>query len=122
LHRTDTVALLSQKGGVGKTTSTVNIGAGFALLGERVLLIDLDPQAHLTRALGIADHEIEGTVYDLLRDLAPIGETLMWRRLGARVRFSDRDEEVGVQVVPSNLRLAGAETRSRPCTASSIVF
>jgi chromosome partitioning protein len=110
VNGTDTVALLSQKGGVGKTTSTVNIGAGFAILGERVLLVDLDPQAHLTRALGITDSEIDGTVYDLLRDLAPIGETLVWRRLGARVRFSNRDTEVSVQVIPSNLRLAAAET------------
>ncbi len=110
MHRTDTVALLSQKGGVGKTTSTVNIGAGFAILGERVLLIDLDPQAHLTRALGIAEHEVDGTVYDLLQGLAPIGETLVWRRLGARVSFPDRDTEIGVQIVPSNLRLAGAES------------
>ncbi|MEJ2720985.1 MAG: ParA family protein [bacterium] len=110
MYRTDTVALLSQKGGVGKTTSTVNIGAGFAILGERVLLIDLDPQAHLTRALGIADHEIDGTVYDVLQGVAPVGEALLWRRLGARVLFADRGTEIGVQVIPSNLRLAGAES------------
>ncbi|UCH84158.1 MAG: ParA family protein [Candidatus Latescibacterota bacterium] len=110
MRRADTVALLSQKGGVGKTTSAVNIGAGLAILGERVLLVDLDPQAHLTRALGITETEIDGTVYDVLRELAPLGEALVWRRLGARVQFADRDSELGVQVIPSNLRLAGAET------------
>lgn len=46
------IALVNQKGGVGKTTSTINIGAGLALKGKRVLLIDLDPQASLTMSLG----------------------------------------------------------------------
>jgi len=96
VRKADTVAFLSQKGGVGKTTSTVNIGAGLAILGERVLLVDLDPQAHLTRALGIKESEIDGTVYDVLRELAPVGETLVWRRLGARVQFADRDTELEI--------------------------
>ena len=62
------IAMLNQKGGVGKTTSTVNLGAALAEAGKRVCLIDLDPQAHLTFHLGINPAQIERTVYDLLID------------------------------------------------------
>lgn len=67
-HSPRIIALLNQKGGVGKTTSTVNLGAALALDGLRVCMIDLDPQAHLTLHLGIEDSEIKNTVYDLLID------------------------------------------------------
>jgi chromosome partitioning protein len=60
--------MLNQKGGVGKTTSTVNLGAAIARAGKRVCLIDLDPQAHLTLHLGIAPERVTRTVYDLLLD------------------------------------------------------
>src|SRR5688572_25472075 len=60
--------MLNQKGGVGKTTSSVNLGAAIAEAGQRVCLIDLDPQAHLTLHLGIDPSQIERTVYDLLVD------------------------------------------------------
>lgn len=66
------VSLLNHKGGVGKTTSTVNIGAAIVELGKKVLLIDLDPQANLTISLGIPRQKI--TIYEALRgegDLAP---------------------------------------------------
>lgn len=62
------IALINQKGGVGKTTTAVNLGAAIAQSGKRVCLIDLDPQAHLTLHLGIEDERIERTVYDLLVD------------------------------------------------------
>ena len=62
------VAMLNQKGGVGKTTSSVNLGAAIAEAGQRVCMIDLDPQAHLTLHLGIDPNQIERTVYDLLVD------------------------------------------------------
>lgn len=107
--KTETVALLSQKGGVGKTTSAVNIGAGLAILGERVLLIDLDPQAHLTHAFRIPSHEVCGTVYDILRGQASVWHAAIRRRMRAKVRFSDRETELSVAVIPSNLNLAGAE-------------
>ena len=61
-----TISLLNQKGGVGKTTTTANLGAALAAAGRRVLLIDLDPQAHLTLHLGIEADQINQTVYDLL--------------------------------------------------------
>ena len=62
------ITMLNQKGGVGKTTSTANIGAALANAGKRVCLIDLDPQGHLTLHLGIDAEAIERTVYDLLID------------------------------------------------------
>ena len=62
------VAMLNQKGGVGKTTSAVNLGAALAESGQRVCLIDLDPQAHLTLHLGIEADRDRPTVYDLLID------------------------------------------------------
>jgi len=62
------VAFLNQKGGVGKTTSTVNLGAALAREGLRVCLIDLDPQGHLTLHLGIDPERITRTVYDLMTD------------------------------------------------------
>ena len=60
--------MLNQKGGVGKTTSTVNLGAALAEAGQRVCLIDLDPQAHLTFHLGIEPESVELSMYDLLTD------------------------------------------------------
>jgi chromosome partitioning protein len=76
---TKIIAISNHKGGVGKTTSTVNIGAGVALRGKKVLLIDLDPQANLTQCLGISDPE--KTIYGALRgeyDLPtfPVNENL----------------------------------------------
>lgn len=60
------IALVNQKGGVGKTTSTINIGAGLALKGKRVLLIDLDPQASLTMSLGQDASQSDRTAYEVL--------------------------------------------------------
>ncbi|UCG51067.1 MAG: ParA family protein [Candidatus Latescibacterota bacterium] len=109
MRKTETVAFLSQKGGVGKTTSVVNIGAGLAILGERVLLIDFDPQAHLTHSLRILDHEVRGTIYEVIRGEASVEDVVVRRRLGAKIRFADREGELSVGVIPSNLSLAGAE-------------
>lgn len=63
-----TIAFMNQKGGVGKTTTAVNLAAALALAGRRVCLIDLDPQAHLSLHLGIDPQQISRTVYDLLID------------------------------------------------------
>jgi chromosome partitioning protein len=62
------IALINQKGGVGKTTTTVNLAAGLAQLGKRVLIIDLDPQAHASLSLGVDPASAARTVYDLLLD------------------------------------------------------
>lgn len=65
------IAMLNQKGGVAKTTSTLNIGAGLHLQKKRVCLIDMDPQAHLTKGLGLWEPDLM-TVYDLIRAKAPL--------------------------------------------------
>ncbi len=65
---TRTIAVMNQKGGVGKTTTTVNLGAAIASAGKRVCLIDLDPQAHLTLHLGLDHEKVEQSIYDLLVD------------------------------------------------------
>lgn len=87
-----TISLLNHKGGVGKTTSAINIGAAMAELGKRVLLIDLDPQANLTISLGIPRQKI--TVYEALR-----GE-------GDLVPFTHKP---GMDIITSSLDLSGAE-------------
>jgi len=90
------IALINQKGGVGKTTCAINIGAGLNKLRKRVLLIDLDPQAQfLTYSLGIPAHEINNTVYGLLKGTVSFKETII-----------ERD---GLSLIPSSLTLSGAE-------------
>ena len=74
------IALVNQKGGVGKTTSTINIGAGLSSLGKKVLLIDLDPQANLTYSLGIEAHKLNKTIYELLKGEASIKEVIQNNR------------------------------------------
>jgi chromosome partitioning protein len=92
------VALLNQKGGVGKTTSTVNLGAAIAELGRRVCLIDLDPQGHLSLSLGIDGGTVGHTVYDLLVDPEiPVADAIVRAR-------------PNLDVLPSNVDLAAAET------------
>jgi len=89
------IALTNQKGGVGKTTCAINIGAGLNKLSKRVLLIDLDPQAHLTYSLGIPAHELKNTVYELLKGTVWLKVTIIERN--------------GLSLVPSSLNLSGAE-------------
>ena len=86
------IAVTNHKGGVGKTTSTINIGAGLAKLGKRVLLIDLDPQANLSQSLGIKDPT--ATIYGAIRGEHPLQPVTVLKRL---------------DVVPSTLDLSGAE-------------
>lgn len=90
-----TIALLNQKGGVGKTTVTANLGAGLARAGRKVLLVDLDPQAHLTRGLGLVPEELAVTVYDVLQGAAQAREAFV--------------ELKGLTLLPSSLSLSGAD-------------
>jgi chromosome partitioning protein len=91
------VALMNQKGGVGKTTTTVNLAAGFAQAGKRTLLIDLDPQAHATLHLGVDPRESERTVYDALHDPATAPEAVQTVR-------------ENLDLLPAEVDLAAAET------------
>jgi chromosome partitioning protein len=94
---TTIVAIANQKGGVGKSTTTINLGAGLAFQGERVLLVDLDPQGNTTSGLGIDRAAIEYSTYDLLVEDVAIEDAIE--------PSSVRD----LFVVPATIELAGAE-------------
>jgi len=94
------VAVCNQKGGVGKTTTTISLGAALAEQGRRVLLVDFDPQGALSVGLGFQPHELDATVYNLL----------MERGLAARdVLFKTNVD--GMDLLPSNIDLSGAEVQ-----------
>ena len=95
-------AVANQKGGVGKTTTTVNLGACFAELGQRVLIVDLDPQANASTGLGLNPRQLEYSLYDVLLHEVPIDDVI---------------EPVSVRnlyVAPASLDLAGAEIELVP--------
>ncbi len=91
------VAVANQKGGVGKTTTSVNLAAGIALQGKRVLLVDMDPQGNATSGVGIDPRSLQATVYNCLINY---------------VKFNDAVQKTdvnGLSILPSNADLAGAE-------------
>ena len=89
--------IANQKGGVGKTTTTVNLAAGLSKIGKRVLVVDLDPQGNATMGSGVDKRALTLTVYDVLLENASIAE--------ARVR----SDKAGYDVLGANRELAGAE-------------
>jgi chromosome partitioning protein len=96
-HMTRIYTLVNQKGGVGKTTTAINLGAYLAQMGQQVLVVDLDPQANATSCLGVDKHTVQGSTYEALLN----GE--------APASFILYNERLKLSLLPSSLSLAGAE-------------
>lgn len=90
-------SMVNQKGGVGKTTTTINLGAYLAELGQRVLLVDLDPQSNATACLGVNYREISAGTYEVLIGEQQAADSIL------------RNQKLGLSLLPSTASLAGAQ-------------
>lgn len=122
MHRTEIAAFLNQKGGVGKTTSVINLGAGLVILGRKVLVVDLDPQAHLTTFLDIPQADIGKNIYDVLRGDADARDAIVTKPLRARLSIDGRDSQLAMSVIPSTLDLAEADMALSQTTGHELLL
>jgi chromosome partitioning protein len=97
-----TIACANQKGGVGKTTTVINLGTYLAIAGLRVLIVDVDPQGNATSGLGIDRSNLGGTLYDVLTGSMAVGEVILPTPVD------------GLRIVPSSISMAGAEVELAP--------
>lgn len=103
-----TIAIANQKGGVGKTTSSVNLGASLATLGKKVLLLDIDPQGNTTSGIGINKADVSYCIYDvLINDISPSDVVL-------------KTNIAGLSIIPATIQLAGAEIELVPTISREI--
>jgi chromosome partitioning protein len=102
------IAIANQKGGVGKTTTSVNLGACLAYIGKRVLLVDVDPQGNATSGLGIEKADVEHCIYDILVDDVDVKEVIK------------PSEVENLDIIPSTIQLAGAEIELVPTISREV--
>ncbi len=105
------IAVANQKGGCGKTTTAINLAAALATLGQRVLLVDFDPQGHATLGLGYDPNSFEKTVYHAVAD-----QFLSVSRIAIKTRVP------GLHLLPSNILLAGAEFSLRDVPGKELIL